>query len=114
MKTSLTRKSTTLFLVALLSTLALVVFLIALALSSLRQEAIQTHRHIAALHASALEEHFSQILQQVDHTIDRLPFLSTTAPGEEKLTALLEQLLYNAPYLRSLSLLELDGRVIAS
>jgi hypothetical protein len=48
------------------------IVLIVLALSSLRQEAIQTHRHIASLHANTLEEHFSQVLQQVMRLIASL------------------------------------------
>lgn len=90
------------------------IVLIVLALSSLRQEAIQTHRHIASLHANTLEEHFSQVLQQVDHALDRLPFLVAASSGETPYEDVLEQLLHNAPYLRSLSLLSLEGLVLHS
>jgi len=88
--------------------------LIFLALSSLRQEAIQTHRHIANLHAYAVEEHFSQILQHVSLTIDRIPTLSNEVPSNKELLPIFNELLDNAPHLRSLSLLDEHGTIIAS
>ncbi len=92
----------------------LIIGLIFWTLTSLRQEAIQTHRHIANLHASTLEEHFSQILQHISLTIDRIPLLSNETPSEEVLSPVFLDLLHNAPYLRSLSLLNDEGVIVAS
>jgi len=64
---------------------ALLIGLIFVALSNLRQEAIQTHRHIANLHAYTLEEHFSQTLQHISLTMDRLAPLSHEEPSQEGL-----------------------------
>jgi diguanylate cyclase (GGDEF)-like protein/PAS domain S-box-containing protein len=88
--------------------------LIVLAYSSLRQEAIQTHRHIANLHAYTLEEHFSQTLQHMSLTIDRIPPLSHDQVSQKELFPVFTELLQNAPYLRSLSLLDEKGVIIAS
>ena len=92
----------------------LLIGLIFIALSNLRQEAIQTHRHIANLHAYTLEEHFSQTLQHINLTIDRIPLLSNEAPTQKVLNSIFIELLYNAPYLRSLSLLNEKGVIVAS
>ena len=93
---------------------SLLIGLIFIALSNLRQEAIQTHRHIANLHAYTLEEHFSQTLQHINLTIDRIPLLSNEAPTQQALNSIFIELLYNAPYLRSLSLLDAHGMIVAS
>ena len=93
---------------------AFLIGLIFMALSNLRQEAIQAHRHIANLHAYTLEEHFSQTLQHINLTIDRIPLLSNEAPTQQVLSSIFLELLYNAPYLRSLSLLNEQGMIIAS
>ena len=92
----------------------LIIGLIIAALANLRQEAIQTHRHIATLHAYTLEEHFSQILQHISLTMDRIPPLSHEAPLQEKIFPVFMELLYNAPYLRSLSLLNDEGVIEVS
>lgn len=88
--------------------------LIVAALSNLRQEAIQTHRHIANLHAYTLEEHFSQIIQHMSLVMDRIPPLSSQKVSQKELFPVFTELLINAPYLRSLSLLDAQGVIIAS
>jgi len=101
----------------ILSTLFIVgatIFGIVQTLSSLRNEAIQTQHHIANLHAYTFDEHFAQILQQVDHTIDRIPYLSNHRVIESIVAPILVELLHNAHYVRSLSLLDEQGRIIAS
>ncbi|WP_333805384.1 diguanylate cyclase domain-containing protein [Sulfurospirillum sp.] len=92
----------------------MIIGLIFWALTSLRQEAIQTHRHIANLHANTLEEHFSQILQSISLTIDRIPLLSNEIPTNELLAPIFLELLHNAPSLRSFSLLNDEGVIVAS
>ncbi len=95
-------------------TVALMIGLIIITLSNLRQEAIQTHRHVAILHATTLEEHFSQLLQHLDITIDRIALLSENISSTQAITPILTELLQNAPYLRSLSLLDTNGDITAS
>ncbi|MDD3344280.1 MAG: diguanylate cyclase [Sulfurospirillaceae bacterium] len=83
-------------------------------ISLLRQEAISTHRHIAQLHAQAIEEHFSQTLQTVNNTIDQIPFLSSNQDSYEIIEHLFQILLRNAPYIRSFSLLDMQGKILTS
>jgi len=109
-----TERKITRYLIAGVVMAGLIIGLIYWTLNSLRQEAIQTHRHIANLHANALEEHFSQILQHISLTIDRIPLLSNNTPAEEILSPIFTDLLHNAPYLRSLSLLNDEGVIVAS
>lgn len=85
-----------------------------LTLSHLRQEAIQTHQRIANLHAYTFEEHFSQILQHVGFSMDRLALLSDGKTDTQTISPLLIEFLQNAPYLRSLSLLDTQGTILAS
>lgn len=87
------------------------IMLMTITLSNLRQEAIGTHRHIANLHAYTFEEHFSQMLQHVSFSIDRIAVLSE---NEQVITPLLTELIHDIPYIRSLSLLDLNGTIVAS
>jgi len=83
-------------------------------LSSLRDEAIATHRHIASLHARTFEEHFAQTLQNIEHTMDRIPLLRNEQTTPEILSTIFEDLLQNTPYLRSLSLVNEKGIIEVS
>lgn len=83
-------------------------------LSSLRDEAIATHRHIASLHARTFEEHFAQTLQNIEHTIDRIPLLSDELATPDMLSMIFTDLLQNTPYLRSLSLANDEGIIEVS
>lgn len=105
----LPQKKVVRYLFVTLFMVGLIIGLIIAALANLRQEAIQTHRHIATLHAYTLEEHFSQILQHISLTMDRIPPLSHEAPLQEEIFPVFMELLHNAPYLRSLSLLNDEG-----
>lgn len=78
-------------------------------LSTLRQEAITTHRNIAKLHTYAFEEIFRQTLQNIDYTMDRIPHLSDGKINSPILFDIFIDLLKNTPYLRSLSLVNLEG-----
>ena len=82
---------------------------IIITLSTLRQEAISTHRNIAKLHAYAFEEIFTQTLQNIDYTMDRIPHLSAEKTSSQTLLAIFQDVLRNSPYLRSLSLLNQEG-----
>ncbi|ARU49784.1 hypothetical protein Sdiek1_2636 [Sulfurospirillum diekertiae] len=110
----LEERKVTRYIIAAIAIFAIIIGFIIMALSSLRQEAIQTHRHIANLHAYTIEEHFSQILQHASITIDRIPLLSNESTSDVALAPVFTELLHNAPYLRSLSLLNDEGVIIAS
>lgn len=110
----LEERKITRYIIAAIAIFAMIIGFIVMALSSLRQEAIQTHRHIANLHAYTIEEHFSQILQHSNITIDRIPLLSNESTSNIALSPVFTELLHNAPYLRSLSLLNDEGVIIAS
>ena len=102
------------YIFATLLIISATIFGITQTVSSLRKEAIETQKHIANLHAYTFDEHFAQILQQVDHTMDRIPYLSNQVVTESIVTPVLVELLHNAHYLRSLSLLDETGRIVAS
>ena len=94
--------------------IGLMIGLLFTALSSMREEAVKTHQHIANLHATAFEEHFSQTLQHVGITIDRIPALSHEENASFSLSNMLRDLLQNAPFIRSLSLLNDEGVIVSS
>jgi len=102
------------YLLAAFLMIGITIVVIIVTLNSLRKEAIQTHRHIANLHAYTFDEHFSSILQQTSHTIDRIPTLIHSTSSKESLTIILNELLQNAHYLRSLSLASADGVIFSS
>lgn len=92
----------------------LTILSIILTLSTLRQEAISTHRNIAKLHASAFEDIFSQTLQSIDHTMDRIPHLSNETTATPILLDIFKDALTNTPYLRSFSLVNQEGVIEVS
>ncbi len=101
--------------IIVLCSIAITIGLIYSTLASLRQEAITTHRHIANLHAYSVDEHFATILEQIDHTISRISSFYQESPfSTEDFSIKLTDLVQNAPYLRSLSLLKDEDIVIAS
>ena len=108
------KKTVTRYLLVALSMISLMIGLIVITLANLRQDTIQTYRHIANLHAYTLEEHFSQTLQHISLTMDRIPPLSNDVPSQEEIFPIFTELLHNAPYLRSLSLLNNQGTIEAS
>lgn len=83
-------------------------------LSLLQKEAISTHQNIAKLHARTFEENFAQILENIDRTITRIPFLSNQESTPEVLHNIFADVLQNAPYIRSFSLLDEQGIILAS
>lgn len=92
----------------------IILLFLMLTLSNLRKEALQTHKHVATLRANTLEEHFSQILQNVNSTIDRIALLSYDKPNAASLLPIFNEFLQNTPYLRSLSLLDASGKILVS
>lgn len=83
-------------------------------LSTLREEAIATHQNIARLHTYAFEEHFTQTLQSIDYTMDRIPHLSDTQTTPQVILDIFSDLLKNAPHLRSFSLVDMEGFIEVS
>jgi len=83
-------------------------------LSTLREEAIATHRNIAKLHTYAFEEHFTQTLQSIDYTMDRIPRLSDAQTTPQVLFGIFLDLLKNTPHLRSFSLVDMEGLIEVS
>ena len=83
-------------------------------LSTLREEATMTHRNIAKLHTYTFEEHFTQTLQSIDYTIDRIPKLSDAQTTPQVLVKIFLDLLKNAPHIRSFSLVDMEGSIVVS
>ena len=73
----------------------------------LRQVAIENQLGDAAQHAGSFEEHLTQTLSVVDIAL-------TNLGGHDAIEAALPALLRNARYLRSISQLDVAGRVVAS
>ncbi len=94
--------------------IALTIFLMATTLKDLRQEAMDTHRRIAELYAYTFEEHFSQMLHHLNFSIDRLMQLSVSQKEVASLSPLLHSLCENVPYIRSFSISDETGKIIAS
>ncbi|MDD2382961.1 MAG: diguanylate cyclase [Sulfurospirillaceae bacterium] len=82
---------------------------IIITLSTLRKEAISTHRNIAKLHSYAFEDIFTQTIQSIDHTMDRIPHLSDDKTTPPILGDIFKDVLQNSPYLRSFSLVNQEG-----
>ena len=94
--------------------ITLMIGLLFTTLSSMREEAVRTHQHIANIHAKAFEEHFSQSIHHIGVTIDRIPALSSDEPSSALLSNILRDLLQNAPFIRSLSVLNDEGIIVSS
>ena len=80
----------------------------------LRNEAIATHKQIADLHARTFEENFAQIMETLDHTMERIPLLSNQHVDPKLLTEIFSEFLDNSPYVRSFSLLDESGTIHVS
>lgn len=96
----------------LLVTITIIV--IATTITSLRQEAINTKRHMASLHTQTFEENFASLLRRVDQTAENIPFLSNNKIDQETLSPLFSKVFENTSYIRSISLLDMQGNIIAS
>lgn len=84
---------------------------IIITLSTLRKEAISTHRNIAKLHSYAFEDLFTQTLQSIDYTMDRVPHLSNDQTTPQILDDIFQDILHNSPYIRSFSLVNQEGTI---
>lgn len=83
-----------------------VVMATAYTLWRLRTEAGESNLGMASMYARNFEEHLSQSFNVINLTLSKL----AEAPNERNLRKALD----NAPYLRSLSLLDASGRIVAS
>lgn len=87
---------------------------VALALAWMRQDALAHHHRAAAVHAHNFEDHFTQTLQVIDLTaanleLDALDPASLRALGERMGISIRP-----APFIRSLSVVDGRGQVLAS
>lgn len=102
------------FFLALLLFIALVLGSTALTVHRLQQEAIRSHLEISATYAHVFEDHLTQTLRFVDVILAETLDGSPAHRRPERLSPLLSRVLRQTPALRSLSLLDAHGRIIAS
>ena len=79
----------------------------------MRANALARELDIAAFHARSIEDHLTQSLNVVDLTLAGVGELSEGVPASS-VSAAFRQALRTAPYLRSISLLDDQGRIVAS
>lgn len=101
----LSRRSTFILvtLIVIVSTMLATVY----TLWRLRSEKIERHFDAASMYARAFEDHLTHSFNVIDLTL-------TTVADEADTSAALAGALRHAPYLRSLALLDRNGRVVAS
>ncbi len=87
---------------------------IAAALLMLRQEAIGTHLKIAELHARTFGDHLTQTIQSIDLASKNIDMFSKDGVNIESIEKSFEDMLRHTPYIRSVSMLESNGKVVAS
>ena len=75
----------------------------------LRSEAVDTHMKLAALHASTFTDQLEQTVTALDYTLDTF---AATKGGDYK-TEELQELLENSPFIRSVGILDENGKIIA-
>lgn len=104
------------FAIALFFVLLLLGSVVWYATERLKEEALQSSMHIAALHAKSYERYFSQHLDGLKLVMENISSNLTFGSEEKKQKAekLLRNALANAPYLRSLAITDQDGRVLYS
>jgi len=83
------------------------------ALMMLRQEAIDTHLKIAQLHARTLGDHLSQTLQSINLSAENIAILSKNSVDLRIIDQSLDEILRPMPYIRSLTLLDENGKAVA-
>lgn len=93
---------------------ALIIGGVTAALALLREEAIRTHLKIAKLHAATFSEHLAQTMGYVDYTLDAIAISTGRNEGDEKTAEAMTKALKDAPYIRSISILDTGGLVVAS
>ncbi|HRF57033.1 MAG TPA: sensor histidine kinase [Campylobacterales bacterium] len=84
------------------------------ALVMLRDEAIDTHLKIAELHAATFSEHLGQTVLTIDYTMSTLAEAVFDEEDDVVIGAALSKALRDSPFLRSLSVLNIDGEVSIS
>jgi PAS domain S-box-containing protein len=80
----------------------------------LREEAVSNQLDIAAMHARAFEDYFTQNFNVIDLTLRHFLERPELSEQPSQLGDRLQGAIRNAPYLRSLSLLRGDGHILAS
>lgn len=84
------------------------------ALVMLREEAIDTHLKIAELHATTFSDQLGQTILTVDYTMDAIALSGKNEESVEAITAALSKTLKDSPYIRSISVLNVNGEVVIS
>jgi hypothetical protein len=75
----------------------------------LRSEAVDTHMKLATLHASTFTDQLEQTVTALDYTLDTF---AATKGGDYK-TEELQELLENSPFIRSVGILDENGKIVA-
>ncbi|QAU32936.1 hypothetical protein [Janthinobacterium sp. 17J80-10] len=86
----------------------------ALYLSRLRAESIALNLTISELYALTFEEHLSQTFNAIDLTLTNVFDANQLPADSSDLSRQISAVLRHAPYLRSLSLVDATGRIVAS
>jgi PAS domain S-box-containing protein len=79
----------------------------------LRAKAIDEHSKIVSMHARAVEDHLTQSLNIVSQTLGNMGYGMAGLPAAQT-TQRFETALLTSPALRSISLLDADGRIVVS
>jgi len=103
-----------LFLVIMLLFVASVVAGTGYTLQRLRHDALAFQADVNAIHTRAMEDQLTQSLNLVDLMLSNVLGANKGALSESKIDAHFAQELRRIPYLRSLSLVDVRGRIIAS
>src|SRR5450830_884602 len=104
-KDGFSRRST--FLLMTLTVAVSAIAATAFTLWRLRAEAINRQFEAVAMYTRAFEDHLTQSFNVLDHTL-------INVANEGQTTVTLAEALRHAPYLRSLSLLDTKGAIVAS
>ena len=75
----------------------------------LRSEAVDTHMKLAALHASTFADQLEQTVAALDYTLDTF---DASQRGEYSMEQL-QELLNNSPFIRSIGILDENGKIVA-
>lgn len=106
------------FLLVLLTFVVCIAGVTAYTVQRLRSEAIAAHRDIGAMYAHVFEDHLTQTFRFVNlvlvQTLDAAPAQPQSQLEGAKISAQLANTLRQTPALRSLSLLDERGRIVAS
>ena len=102
------------FLIATIFMVFIIVGGVMWALVMLRDEAIDTHLKIAELHAATFSEHLGQTILTIDYTMSTLAEAVFDEEDDAVIGAALSKALRDSPFIRSLSVLNINGEATIS